>query len=105
ARGVRDQELATVTCRGDACGAVDVKPDVVVATGDALTGVEAHPHPYLGTGRPAGGRQRPLAVDRCPDRRARIPEDHQKGVALGAALDTAVCREGCSEQAMVLLEK
>ena len=85
----RDDDLAAVGCSGDPRGTVDVETDIVVATGDALAGVKAHPDANWLATRPGRGREGPLRRDRGGDRRRRVAEDDEERVALGRALDPA----------------
>jgi hypothetical protein len=78
---------------GDASGSMDVETDVVVAAGDALTAVNAHPHvQWLATG-PRRRCDGSLRCDSSGDCGRSVAEDNEERVALGGALDSASLRE------------
>ena len=96
---VRDQDLAAMRRRGDPGRAVDVEADVIVAAADALAAVQPHPNGDGAPVRPVGRGERTLCLDRRGDRRRRVAEDHEEGVALGATLDAARGRQSPIEGA------
>ena len=103
-RRLRQEDLATMGRRRHPGGAVDVAPDVVVATGDAFAGVETHPHADDRVRRPGLGSQRPLRLDGGGDGRRCVAEHDQERVALCPALDAVVRGAGRTQDRVVTLE-
>ena len=101
----RDDDLAAVCCSGDPRRTVNVDPDIVVAAGDALAGVKAHPDARRLATRPGRGREGALRRNRGGDSRRRVAEDDEERVALGRSLDPAGRCECGPEEALMLLEQ
>ena len=95
----REDDLAAVCKRGDACSAVDVDPDVSLGRHGRRARVEAHANPERAE------VERRLSVDRC-GRRARCGgKGDEEGVALRVDLDPAVRGERGAESAPVLRQR
>ena len=93
-----------MTEAGDACGSVDVEPDVIVAAQPGDPGVEPHAHPDPGGRRPLGAGQRALGIGGCGHRCRRLREHHQERVTLRAAFRRAVPAERLAKDRVVALE-
>ena len=98
------EDLSAMACRRDPRRAVDVEPDVGVAAEHAVAGVQAHPHPHDGAGRPGLCRE-----GRAGPRWPRQPRGERKGRPrrrrlLGADLGTAAGCDRFAEQGVVALE-
>ncbi len=83
-------DLAAVSGRRDARRPVHLEPAVVVAGQVGLARMQSHPDAQIGPVGPRIGDESSLRGDRRGDGGARLGEDGEDGVALGAHGDAAV---------------
>jgi hypothetical protein len=95
----RDENLAAVASRADACGPVDVEPDVSLVGHERLAGVDAHSDPKRLAGEGS------LSLLRGGQGAARPRERDEESVALRVDLDAAVVLERLAREAAVLGER
>ena len=102
--GARNENLAAPARTCDSCRAVDVDADVVVATKDSSSGVNAHANPNVRIVRPPVGLEASLAFDcRLYCGRGGL-ERCEEGVAFGSDDDAARAVNGPAQDLVVLGE-
>ena len=99
ARRLREQHLASVTRRHQACTTVEVDTDVTLVGSTRLTGVDPHPHVH------PRGCKRALRLDCGLHRRPSRRERDQKRVPLRIDLHTAVCGGSLADQVPVIRQR
>ncbi|MDQ2981461.1 MAG: hypothetical protein M3R26_03925 [Actinomycetota bacterium] len=105
AGGLREQHLSPVSSRGDPSGAVDVDPNVVLASYCRGPGMYSHPHAHLLVLRPGLFCQPALGLGGGSEGIVRTTESAEEGVALGVDLDAGVGLDRLSEDPVVALEQ
>ena len=90
----RQHDLTAVAGRCDPCGAVDLHPDVVVATDDALSRVESDPDPDVAAVGPCLIHHGTLRGDRGSQGADGGGEHDEEGVSFGANLHAFVLQDG-----------
>ena len=86
----RDANVAAIRDAGDAGGAIDVQPDVVVPTQRPLSGVETHADPYRCVIGPRVRGDRSLRGDGCGNSLGCGGKDDEERITFGSELDTTV---------------
>ena len=99
--GLGHDDLAAVRRGGDAGGAVDVEPDVVVAPEHSLTGMDPHPDQHPATLRPRFGGKAALGDDGGGHRRRSRGERGEERVAFGPDDDSAGTFDGLGHDGVV----
>jgi len=101
---LRDENLAAVTGRADACRAMDVQPDVALRRPHRLAGMQAHPVEDRDPIGPGVTGNRQLPVHGRKDRGARRMKDEVEPVAGRTPLERTVARERLPDQPVMVCE-
>jgi hypothetical protein len=104
ARRVRQQHLAAVAGRADACGTVDAEADIALAADGRLPRVQTHPHLHLGAVRPLLHCESALRDDCRSKCVVRAGEDEEERVALIVDLPASMGRRGFAQNPGMALE-
>src|SRR5205823_11854171 len=102
--GIREEDLAAVRRVGDPRGAMDIDPDVPLATDPTFAGVDAHAHADGLAVRPPVTGEPALRHHRRSDRVGGAAEDREERIAVRAHLDAPDPGDGSSDDPTVLLQ-
>ena len=104
AAGTREQNLAPVAGRPDACRTVDIQADIVVAAQSAFASVQSNPHPYPMTAWPVLFSERTLSGYGRHHRPWGRLEDGEEGIAFRADFNSFVIAKRLANDGSVALQ-
>ena len=102
--GLRNEDLPAVSGGSDPRGTVHGEAGIAASRGDRLTRVQSHPHLDPHSVGPLVSGKRELALNCREEPVSGAGERDEEGIALRVDLVSAVRIEGCSQQALVLVE-